>query len=47
MNKKKRLSEFKTSKLSKKGSNGVKGGCTCGTVSSCHIDGTNDADSIK
>jgi natural product precursor len=25
----------------------VTGGCTCGTTSSCHIDGTNDGDQQK
>ncbi len=41
----KKLEKFEASKLEKSQFRVIKGGfCTCGTVSICHIDGTDDGD---
>ncbi len=38
------VSKFETSKIKKENLFNVKGGCTCGTRSACHVDGADEGD---
>ena len=40
----KKLEKFTSSKLEKSQYHAINGGCTCDTVSMCHMDGTTDVD---